>query len=77
KRGGTAAEAVNSYFRQRYEHQFLYDWPTMEQMLRRAGFGTVIRQKCGRGDLPELILDDPKYEWESLYVEAVKPAAAA
>lgn len=77
KRGGTAAEAVNSYFRQRYEHQFLYDWVTMEQMLRRAGFDAVFHRQCGQGDMTELLLDDPKYEWESLYVEAVKSATVA
>ena len=71
--GGTAMEAVNSCFRQRYEHQFLYDWPTLEQMLRRAGFDEVVRVAFGRTRRPELALDDPKYEWESLYVEAIKP----
>ena len=69
---GTAMEAVNSIFRQRYEHQFLYDWPTMEQMLLRAGFYAVGRAAFGRSECTALMLDDPKYEWESLYVEAVK-----
>lgn len=70
--GGTAMEAVNSLFRQRYEHQFLYDWRTMEQMLQRAGFARVERVACGQGGLPEIILDDDKYAWESLYVEAIR-----
>ena len=39
----TAMEVVNSYFRQGYEHQFLYDWPTMKKMLDRAGFRQVTR----------------------------------
>ena len=66
-------EIVNLYFRQRYEHQFLYDWSTMEKMLLGAGFETVCRAAFGQGRhcLP-VILDDEKYEWESLYVEAVK-----
>lgn len=67
---GTAMETVNSFFRQRYEHQFLYDWRSMEQMLLRVGFKGVSRTAFGTGCLPELALDDTKYEWESLYVEA-------
>lgn len=69
---GTAMEIVNSVFRQRYEHQFLYDWQTMQAMLRRAGFTRVERVAFGTGEVADLVLDDPKYEWESLYVEAFK-----
>jgi predicted SAM-dependent methyltransferase len=70
---GQAMEAVNSYFRQRYEHQFLYDWPTMESTLRKAGFSTVLRADVRKSSLcPDLCLDDAKYAVESLYVEAAK-----
>jgi predicted SAM-dependent methyltransferase len=72
RRGGTAMEAVNSYFRQRYEHHFLYDWESMRQMLMRAGFSDVVRCKSHIGRNRDLVLDDDKYAWESLYVEAVK-----
>jgi predicted SAM-dependent methyltransferase len=76
RRGGgaeTPMEIVNLYFRQRYEHQFLYDWPTMRKVLLRAGFDDVLRSAFGRnGNCPPAVLDDPKYEWESLYAEAVK-----
>jgi len=69
----TPMEIVNLYFRQRYEHQFLYDWSSMEKMLLGAGFETVSRVAFGRGrNCLTAILDDKKYEWESLYVEAVK-----
>jgi predicted SAM-dependent methyltransferase len=69
----TAMEAVNSYFRQRYEHQFLYDWTTMKAMLGRAGFEKVMRVAFGKTvGCGGLVLDDAKYEWESLYVEALK-----
>jgi predicted SAM-dependent methyltransferase len=71
--GDSAMEIVNLYFRQRYEHQFLYDWPTMEKMLLRSGFSCVSRVAFGQGrHLPPVVLDDEKYEWESLYVEALK-----
>ena len=66
-------EIVNLYFRQRYEHQFLYDWPIMEKMLSSAGFGAVSRMAFGEArDCQMPILDDEKYKWESLYVEALK-----
>jgi predicted SAM-dependent methyltransferase len=68
----TAIEAVNSYFRQWYDHHFLYDYPTIKLILRRAGFATIIRSKYRAGILSnDIVLDDPKYEWESLYVEAM------
>jgi predicted SAM-dependent methyltransferase len=67
----TPMEVVNSYFRQRYEHQFLYDWASLEKMLLRAGFDNILRVSFRHGVLCQAImLDDPKYEWESLYVEA-------
>lgn len=69
----TPMEIVNLYFRQRYEHQFLYDWPTIEKILLQAGFADVSRSAFGQGrHRPAVVLDDAKYEWESLYVEAVK-----
>jgi predicted SAM-dependent methyltransferase len=74
----TPMEIVNLYFRQRYEHQFVYDWLTIERMLLRAGFAAVCRSAFGEGRhcLP-VVLDDEKYSWESLYVEALKPRAGS
>jgi predicted SAM-dependent methyltransferase len=71
--GETAMEMVNTFFRQRYDHQFLYDWATMEKMLLNAGFDKVSRARFGVPiHLPAITLDDAKYEVESLYVEAMK-----
>jgi predicted SAM-dependent methyltransferase len=71
--GETAMETVNSFFRQRYDHQFLYDWTTMEKMLLNAGFDKVSRARFGVSIyLQAITLDDAKYELESLYVEALK-----
>jgi len=68
---GTAMEMVNAYFRQRYEHQFMYDWPTLEQTLRRAGFAQVTRSQFrAPSGCIALRIDDQKYERESLYAEA-------
>jgi predicted SAM-dependent methyltransferase len=69
--GETAMEVVNNYFRQRYEHQFLYDWNTMEKLLLRSGFAQVVRASFDQSSFcNSLVLDDEKYAWESLYVEA-------
>jgi len=51
RQAATAGEAINSYFRQRYDHHFLYDWPTMQRMLQRAGFATVVRSSYKVGQL--------------------------
>jgi predicted SAM-dependent methyltransferase len=70
-RAATPMEMVNSYFRQRYEHQFMYDWETLALTLNRAGFASVRRsgfREPGACSGPRI--DDPKYEPESLYVEA-------
>ena len=71
--GRTPMEVVNDYFRQRYEHHFLYDFSSMEKMLRGAGFSEVNNSGFRTSEMcQELVLDDPKYEPESLYVEARK-----
>lgn len=69
----TAAEAVNSYFRQNQEHQFMYDYESLSKMLIDAGFAKVCRQAflSSATGIP-IAIDDPRYEWESLYVEATK-----
>lgn len=72
-----AMDAVNSWFRQRYEHQFIYDWESLKHQLQRAGFEHITLAGFREGERSsELLLDDEKYEWESLYVEAVKPSQA-
>jgi|SRR3989338_2205023 len=70
-----AMEAVNSYFRQRYEHQIAYDEELLKYQFLLAGFSQVSRASFGNGKVSgAVIIDDKKYEWESLYMEAVKPA---
>jgi hypothetical protein len=73
-----AMEAVNSYFRQRYEHQCIYDEQLLFRVLRNSGFHPVLRARYGEGIISSgVILDDEKYAWESLYMEGIKPSAAA
>jgi predicted SAM-dependent methyltransferase len=69
-------DALNLYFRQRYEHQFMYDWPLLRHHFIRAGFVDVQQVSYKQGNASrQILLDDEKYAWESLYVEAVKPAS--
>ncbi len=70
----TAMEAVNGWFRQRYEHQCLYDWSLSEYAFKQAGFAEVHNAEYGKTSLvpSALLLDDPKYAWESLYIDARK-----
>lgn len=69
-----AMEAVNSYFRQRYEHQIAYDKELLEYQLILAGFTQVSRTSFGIGKISSaVIIDNEKYAWESLYMEAIKP----
>lgn len=71
----TAMSVINDYFHQRYEHQFLYDFETLRYQLVQIGFDRVNRAAFGEGNVSRsIVLDDPKYEWESLYVEARRPA---
>jgi len=69
-----AMEAVDTWFYQRYEHQCIYDAAYLSDMLKKTGFSRATQAQyavsvTGNHDL---LIDDEKYSWESLYVEAVK-----
>ncbi len=74
--GLTAMQVLNDFFRQRYEHQFLFDWETMLRMLGETGFAQAARCELRAGRCQALLIDDEKYGWESLYAEATKGHAA-
>jgi len=63
----TYMEHINFFFRQGFDHRFVYDFETMEQALKEAGFAEI-RQ---RGFDPDI--DSKKWEFGTLYVNAVKP----
>jgi predicted SAM-dependent methyltransferase len=69
----TPMEVLNEVFRQRYEHQYTYDFETLALALRSAGFVDVTRVGFGEGLLPALQIDQPSRRFESLYVEARHP----
>lgn len=54
-------------------HRFIYDFRAMAEVLQQAGFIDVTRCAIGIGKDPRLLVDDPKHQSESLYVEARKP----
>ncbi|MBL7698725.1 MAG: methyltransferase domain-containing protein [Chitinophagaceae bacterium] len=73
-RSGFPMEAVNNFFYQRYEHQCIYDATLLVDSLLQAGYqsaGETSFGETGTG-VRDIILDDSKYNKESLYVEAVK-----
>ena len=70
----TIIQSVNHLFRFNDFHQFLYDYETFEEMLKRAGFSHVIRCRFRESDIPELVLDvdHPSREIMSMYIEAIR-----
>jgi predicted SAM-dependent methyltransferase len=70
----TAMQSVNMWFRQRYEHECLYDPALARIQFEKAGFSRVDFSAYRKSDCcPEsLLLDDEKYAWESIYIDAVK-----
>lgn len=68
---GTKMEAVNWLFKQGGEHQFIYDYPSLEKMLRDAGFHRIARRDF------DAARDSEPRRHGTLYVDAVKPAELA
>lgn len=57
----------------KYGHKFMHDYDSLKELLIRAGFDRVIRQKFRQGEVQDLkILDIESHRFESLYVEAIK-----
>jgi predicted SAM-dependent methyltransferase len=64
--------SVNRIFRA-HGHQFIYDFETCAQLLKRNGFVDIRRESFRRGRDANLLLDREARALESLYVEASKP----
>ncbi len=69
----TRMEVINEVFRQRYEHQYTYDFETISLYLNETGFVNCKKQGYGNGSVPELLIDKENRAFESLIVEAQKP----
>lgn len=64
----TKMEAVNWLFKQGGEHQFIYDYPSLEKMLLQTGFTRVARRDF------DPARDSESRRGETIYVDAHKPA---
>jgi hypothetical protein len=51
------------------QHRYLYDWPTLERLLRDAGFTHVEQRRKREGTVPDLDVLENRSE-TGLYVEA-------
>lgn len=70
--GYTPIMSVNRIF-YRDEHRFIYDFRTLEMMLRNVGFVDIRKEQFGSGRDARLLVEQPARAIESLYVEASKP----
>ena len=73
-RSGLPMEAVNTWFYQRYEHQCIYDAAYLSFLLNEIGFSGCRKTAYNETNYQgiDIVIDDEKYSWESLYVEALK-----
>ncbi len=73
---------INNFFHD-WGHQFIYDYKTLEDTLKRAGFDTVRRLNIGESDDPELkgveshqlVIPEVFNRLETMVVETMKPDA--
>lgn len=63
---------VNSIFRG-HEHQFAYDYLTLENMFKKQGFIKIQKESFCHGRDKQLLIDSQHRACESLYIEASKP----
>lgn len=68
----TGAEAIAS-LTQNWYHLSTWDSELLARELQRAGFVDIAKCEFGKGSFDEVVRDDPKHAWETLYVEARKP----
>jgi predicted SAM-dependent methyltransferase len=68
----TRMDIINHVFHQRHEHRWGYDFETLANRLRAAGFARVERMGFAQSMDPRLACDRPVHAPYSLYVDAVK-----
>ncbi len=62
---------INGLFR-KYGHKFIFDFETINIVLKQAGFKNIKKEKYNIGRDGNLLIDTDWREIESLYVEATK-----
>ena len=70
----TMLQGVSDIMRHNGAHKFLYDFETLERMMRQAGFNTVVRTGWRGSEIAELNFDSEDRDRivQSMYVEAIK-----
>jgi predicted SAM-dependent methyltransferase len=68
----TRMDIVNHVFHQWHEHRWAYDFDTLADRLRQAGFSRIEQTAFQQCQDPRLAQDAPNHAPYSLYVDAVK-----
>ncbi len=63
--------SINRIFRS-HGHQFIYDYETLEFLLKQVGFINIKREGFRTGNDKRLLIDSPERIIESVYLEAKK-----
>jgi len=67
----TGMISINRIFRS-HGHLFIYDFETLQLLLKKSGFKKIEKLSFGKGSEKRLLIDRPERSVESLYVEAIK-----
>lgn len=71
---GTRMDVVNSAFRWKHQHFYMYDEETMRKLLEELGFVDITRHNYGESDNPELAKADSEMRrYGTLYMQGRKP----
>ena len=71
---GTTMDVVNSAFRWKHQHLYMYDEETLGMLLSDIGFLDIQRREFNQSSIEELAgLDLEERRHETLYMEACKP----
>lgn len=62
---------INGIFRN-HGHQFIYDYNTVELILKDSGFEQIKKEQFNQGQNKQLLRDSAHRKIESLYIEATK-----
>ena len=75
---GTRMDILNSAFRWKHQHHYMYDEETLRALLTEVGFTDLERKEFGNSDVEELRgRDQEDRRFDTLYMEAKKPVSAA
>ena len=68
---GTPMDVLNSGFRWKHQHLYMYDEETLRALLEEVGFANIDRRAYRDSDVSDFVgLDLPERRFETLYIEA-------